>query len=255
MNGALIVALPLLLAFAPVAPAPPGGAVRYATTCASCHGADGFGSTDGPSLHGVGLAAVDFYLGTGRMPAAVPWVEAGHRHESTGQQLPLADIRALETFLAPMVAGGPAIPMVVAGGDLTHGRALYALHCEQCHAVGGTGGGIGASDWAPALDQATINDVADAIRVGPYEMPRFGEHQLSQSDLDDVATYVMNLQTVKYTTSPPPFATSGPIPEGALGYVAILLLVMFVFVFWRRDTPPAKREEAVRRDEGEGRKP
>jgi hypothetical protein len=40
------------------------------------------------------------------------------------------------------------------------------------------------------------------------------------------------------------------VPEGAVGYLAIVVLVAFVFTFWRVDTPPADREETVRRDEG-----
>ena len=49
----------------------------------------------------------------------------------------------------------------------------------------------------------------------------------------------------------PPFRSSGPVPEGAVAYIAMIVLVAFVFTFWRVDTPAARREEAVRRDEGE----
>ena len=48
----------------------------------------------------------------------------------------------------------------------------------------------------------------------------------------------------------PPFRSTGPVPEGAVGYLAIIALVAFVFTFWRVDTPRREREEAVRRDEG-----
>src|SRR4029077_5658741 len=46
------------------------GEKLFAANCASCHGLDAQG-TDGvaPSLVGVGAAAVDFQVGTGRMPA------------------------------------------------------------------------------------------------------------------------------------------------------------------------------------------
>jgi ubiquinol-cytochrome c reductase cytochrome c subunit len=230
----LIFALPVMLAA--VLGGAPAGADIYAASCSSCHGAQQGGSPDGPSLHHVGLAAVDFYLTTGRMPAAAPWVEVAHRDERAGQQLPLANIRALESYLAPVVAGGPPLPQVISGHDLEHGHQLYEVNCQQCHAVGGNGGSIGRSDWAPALHQATINEVADAIRAGPGEMPRFGEQQFSQSDLDDVAGYVLAMQT---STQPGsggiPLHSSGPVPEGALGYVAIIVLITYVFGFWRRD--------------------
>jgi ubiquinol-cytochrome c reductase cytochrome c subunit len=230
----LIFALPVLLAAVLTAPAP-SGAELYTQKCASCHGAQQQGSPDGPSLHRVGMASLDFYLTTGRMPAAAPWVEIAHRDERAGQQLPLDQIRTLEAFLAPVVAGGPALPEVISGRNADRGRELYAVNCQQCHAVGGNGGSIGRSDWAPALHQATINEVADAVRAGPDEMPRFSERQLPQSDLDDLAGYVLSMQNAQPGSSGIPLHSSGPVPEGALGYVAIIVLITFVFGYWRHD--------------------
>jgi ubiquinol-cytochrome c reductase cytochrome c subunit len=222
------------------------GAALYAADCASCHAVQKWGSPDGPSLRGVGAATLDFQLMTGRMPAAAPWIEVEHRDERTGQQLPLADIRALEAYLAPTVSGGPPLPLVIAGGNVEHGRNLYALNCEACHGAGGEGGDFGGFTWIPALNEASINVVADAIRAGPDQMPRFSDGQLDQDALDDVATYVMLLQTQHVG---PPFRSTGPVPEGAVGYLTLIVLVGFVFTFWRVDTPPVEREEAVRRDD------
>ena len=234
----LILVLPVFLAA--VLGATPSGADIYAEKCASCHGARQEGSPDGPSLRRAGLAAVDFYVSTGRMPAAVPGVEVAHRDERAVQALPLAEMRALESYLAPVVAGGPPLPQVVAGRHPEHGRQLYAVNCQQCHAIGGSGGSIGRADWAPALHSATINEVADAIRAGPGEMPRFGDRQLTQTDLDDVAGYVLAMQTVQPGEGIPSRST-GPVPEGALGYVAIIVLIAFVFGFRRSDSGgPAK---------------
>mgnify|MGYP001366579330 CR=1 FL=1 len=244
----LALIVPLLLAAATSSPASRGAAL-YATHCASCHGAQRWGTADGPSLRGVGSASVDFYLTTGRMPAAVPWLEIGHRDERQGQQLPPADIRAIEAYLAPTVAGGQPIPLVLAG-DLEHGRAVYALNCEHCHSANGDGGAIGEFAWAPDLHHAPITVVADAIRVGPGEMPRFSEPQLSQDELDDVASYVIGMRTARPPRGVPPFRSSGPVPEGAIGYLAIIVLTAFVFTFWRAGAPPRDREESVRRDAG-----
>ena len=227
------------------------GAQLYATYCASCHAPEKWGTANGPTLRGVGLASVDFYLTTGRMPAAVPWLQVGDRGERSGEQLPLEQIRAIEEYLAPVVAGGPPIPAVLANGDVEHGKKLYALNCQQCHAVEGVGGAIGGLDWAPSLHAVPINAVADAIRVGPGEMPQFGEQQLAQRDLNDVASYVMRMEASRQPAVVPPFRSTGPVPEGAVGYLAIIALVAFVFTFWRTDTGPREREESVRRDEGE----
>lgn len=242
--------LPLLLAAGAFTGPPPDGAEVYATHCASCHAPQKWGTGNGPTLRGVGLAALDFYLMTGRMPAAEPWIEIAHRDERSGQGLPLADIRALETYLAPTVAGGPAIPPVVANGDLTHGHTLFSQNCQQCHGLAGEGGNLGALDWAPPLDRTSIAQIAEAIRVGPEQMPPFGEHQLSATDVNDVASYVVHLQADRQAAMLPARST-GPVPEGAVGYLAILALIAFVFTFWRVDTPALRREEAVRRNEGE----
>ena len=40
----------------------------FVANCATCHGLNAEGTPDGPSLVGVGAAAVDFQVGTGRMP-------------------------------------------------------------------------------------------------------------------------------------------------------------------------------------------
>jgi len=96
------------------------------------------------------------------------------------------------------------------------------------------------------LDRATIMQVAEAVRVGPGQMPQFGEQQLTQTDLNDVASYVMRLMTAPQPAGVPPFRSSGPVPEGAIGYLALLALIAFVFTFWRADASPREREESVR---------
>lgn len=243
----MTLALSLLLATLTNVPAS-YGAQLYTSYCASCHGSQQWGSQYAPNLHGIGAAALDFYLQTGRMPAAVPWIEIKHRDERSGQQLDPGEINAIEAYLAPVVAGGPPIPALAANGDLEHGRRLYALNCMQCHGVQALGGSIGELDWAPDLRAAPITQVAEAIRVGPDQMPRFGPHQLSDVDLTDVASYVMRMTSDPEPPAEPPFRSTGPVPEGAVGYLVIVVLIAFVFTFWRAETPPREREEAVRRE-------
>ena len=52
------------------APPPDTAAARqvYLRDCATCHGADANGTSVAPTLQGVGPAAVDFWVSTGRMP-------------------------------------------------------------------------------------------------------------------------------------------------------------------------------------------
>lgn len=208
------------------------GRTAYQQICASCHGADLRGSVNGPSLRGVGAAAVDFWVGTGRMPAAVPWIQVTHR----GAQLPQGTIDALVAYVTSVQPGGEPIPRVTAGGDLRHGRALYEQNCQHCHGTSGNGASIGGADWAPSLYRATITQVAEAVRIGPGNMPRFGERQIGPPALDDVAGYVISLQTESARRAVP-LRTSGPVPEGLLGWLAVGLLCALAYAFSRAHAP------------------
>ncbi len=213
-----------------IPPPPPAivqaGKTAYEQACASCHGADLRGGVNAPSLRGVGAADVDFWVGTGRMPAAVPWIQVEHR----GAQLPQGTIDAIVAYVTSVQPGGDPIPQVAAGGDLRRGRALFEQNCEHCHGAGGGGASIGYADWAPSLHRATITQVAEAIRIGPGNMPRFGPHQLDPDQLDDVASYVESLD-VAAATGAVPLRSSGPVPEGLLGWLATGLLCVLAYAF------------------------
>jgi ubiquinol-cytochrome c reductase cytochrome c subunit len=227
--------LPVLLAQLPVisqmAPQPPAtsavqGRAPYLQYCATCHGTDLRGGLNAPSLRGVGAAVVDFMLSTGRMPAAVPWVEVGHR----GPQFSQATIDAIVAYVSSVQPGGLPIPTVVTGGNVDHGRELFRENCMHCHGADARGGAIGGREWAPDLDRATVTQIAEAIRVGPGEMPTFGERQLPQNDLNDIATY---LSQARATAEPfdLPARSSGPVPEGLLGWIGAGLMLLFAGVF------------------------
>ena len=224
----MLAALALGTLLAVDSPVVAAGKAAYQTACASCHGADLRGGANAPSLRGAGAADVDFWLQTGRMPAAVPWIEVGHR----GAQLPPETIDAIVAYVTSVEPGGAPIPQVVAGGDLTHGRALFDQNCAHCHGVDAGGASIGGAQWAPDLYHASITQVAEAIRVGPGEMPRFGERQLDARALDDVATYVFALDG-RARTHALPLTSSGPVPEGLLGWLAVGFLCLLAFAFSR----------------------
>src|SRR5436853_7037556 len=48
------------------------GQQLFLVGCAYCHGQNGEGTAQGPDLRGVGAAAADFQLSTGRMPNTAP---------------------------------------------------------------------------------------------------------------------------------------------------------------------------------------
>jgi ubiquinol-cytochrome c reductase cytochrome c subunit len=217
--------LPALLG-AIMALTPVNGRAAYLQQCAACHGVDLRGAPNAPNIRGVGAADVDFWVGTGRMPAAVPWIEVGHR----GAQIPQATIDALVAYVVSVQPGGPPIPVVVTDGDATRGETLFRENCMHCHGVTGAGAAIGDRQWAPALQHATMTQVAEAIRVGPAEMPSFGEAQLTPSDVDDIATY-LSQQRAAGGPHGLPESTSGPVPEGLLGWLAAGALSVLAYAF------------------------
>src|SRR5215469_3653135 len=74
-------------------------------SCESCHGIDAQGTSQAPSLIGVGAAAVDFQVSTGRMPAA----EQGAENVRKTVQFSRTEINALAAYIQNL-GGGPPIP-------------------------------------------------------------------------------------------------------------------------------------------------
>ena len=132
-----------------------------------------------------------------------------------------------------------------------HGRALFEQNCQAVPRLGRRGrrsrrARLGAVA-RPHFDRASRRG---RFASAPSRCRSSARISSRMAISNDVASYVMLLQT-GHQPAFPPYRSSGPVPEGALGYLAIIVLVAFVFTFWRVDTPPARREEAVRRDEGE----
>src|SRR3990170_4902648 len=108
----LVVAGGLYAAFAPKAATAQEASSRdveagrqlFLVGCASCHGKNATGVTTrsgfnyGPSLIGVGAAAVDFQVGTGRMPMAA----SGPQAEAKPVQFTAEQIEALAVYVATL---------------------------------------------------------------------------------------------------------------------------------------------------------
>jgi ubiquinol-cytochrome c reductase cytochrome c subunit len=198
----------------------------YQQSCSSCHGVNLTGIPGvAPSLRGVGAGPVDFYLSTGRMPLENPRDEPIRaRPEFTR-----AKIDALIAYVTKF--GGPPAPTAdPAKGDLAIGQHLFTLNCAGCHQMVGRGGMfIGA--YVPNLQQATAQQVAEAVRMGPYQMPHFDDSQINQHGLDSLARYVL------WTQHPDnaggwSIYNIGPIPEGLvawfLGLGALLIVARLI---------------------------
>jgi ubiquinol-cytochrome c reductase cytochrome c subunit len=203
----------------------------YGMHCASCHGDHGQGSNVGPSLIGKSAADLHFMLDTGRMPASVPYLGGIHREPRFTQAQIARLVRYIQTF-SP-VTPSAALPLVMPG-DVVRGRALFAENCAQCHGATGGGASVGAADVAPALSEATVFQVAEAIRAGPSVMPRFGPDVLSDQDVSDIAHYVNYAQTQADARNGEDaggfsLAHLGPVAEGFVAWLFGLgALALFV---------------------------
>ncbi len=185
----------------------------FLSSCSACHGMSAQGiSGRGPSLHGVGALAADFYLETGRMPLSSPRAQPMRTSPAFSQ----TKIRALISYVASF--GGPTIASVtVKQGSLAKGHTLFSLDCAGCHTIQG-GGGIVTGAVVPSLGVATPTQIAEAIRIGPYVMPRFGPGELSNADIASIARYVQSTQHPD-DRGGWGIGRIGPIPEGMVAWL------------------------------------
>src|SRR5439155_27255600 len=107
-------------------------------------------------------------------------------------------IQAVTAFLTSLtslsgVRGEPIPHVDLAAGNLPEGAILYQGNCAPCHGWDGIGGAVGPQD-APSLHHATSVQVAEAVRIGPGTMPRFGEAVVDQGQLDSLVRYVQYLR-------------------------------------------------------------
>jgi ubiquinol-cytochrome c reductase cytochrome c subunit len=195
------------------------GSQLYAGNCASCHGVAGDGNT-GPSLRGVGALAADFYLRTGYMPlddpAEQPW---RHRVLFTEREL-----RALIKYVASL-GPGPGVPKPVPEhGHLGEGLRLFTQHCAGCHQVAGEGGYV-TNARVPRLKDATATQIAEAVRIGPYLMPKFSKTAISDRQLDSIIAYVESAKK-PHDRGGWGIGHIGPVPEGMVAwFIAAFVLV------------------------------
>jgi ubiquinol-cytochrome c reductase cytochrome c subunit len=169
------------------------------------------GTSQGPSLIGVGAAAVDFQVGTGRMPLAA----TGPQAEEKPPQFTDEQVAALAVYVASK-GPGPAIPdeeLLQGDGDAAAGAELFRINCAMCHNVAGAGGALTEGKFAPPLGGVAANHIYEAMQTGPQNMPVFNDYNLTPEDKADVITYLKYLDE---TPSVGGFGLGnlGPVSEG-----------------------------------------
>lgn len=187
------------------------GEKLFEANCATCHGMNAVGTSAAPSLIGVGAAAVDFQVGTGRMPMAMD----GPQAEQKPAQMTDAETKELAAYVASL-APGPAIPSqqyLNGDGDAAAGAELFRINCAMCHNVAGAGGALTEGKFAPSLKGVSPVHIYEAMLTGPQNMPVFNDQNITPTQKADIITYLTYLEK---NPSPGGFSLGdlGPVTEG-----------------------------------------
>jgi ubiquinol-cytochrome c reductase cytochrome c subunit len=183
------------------------GRELFLVGCAFCHGQNGEGMNSsrdgkiiGPTLVGVGAAAVDFQVGTGRMPMAQPGSQAQRKPPVYTED----EIAALAAYVASLGVG-PAIPdesdYSTAGMTdeerqeaVVRGGQIFLTNCTACHNFEGSGGAMPRGGYAPRIRGVPARYIYEAMLTGPQAMDTFSNGNLSPEEKRDVIAYIESLE-------------------------------------------------------------
>jgi quinol---cytochrome-c reductase cytochrome c subunit len=177
----------------------------FLVSCSTCHGANGEGVLTqggaqlGPPLAGVGAAAVDFQVGTGRMPLAQPGAQAEPKTPVFDDE-EIADLAAFVATLGP----GPAIPdesdySLEGMSDeeredaVSRGGQIFLTNCTACHNFEGSGGAMPRGGQAPKIRGVEPKHIYEAMLTGPQSMDTFSNGNLPPDAKRDVIAYLQAL--------------------------------------------------------------
>lgn len=207
------------------------GRQLFLVGCASCHGMNAEGIVTagdegdqgnyGPSLIGVGAAAVGFQMETGRMPMAQTAPQAPRKHIEYTQD-EIDQIAAYVASLAP----GPARPSdeevdwtKVDEEGISEGGEFFRTNCTACHNSVGAGGALPSGRYAPTLKNVDARHIYEAMLTGPQQMPVFSDEVLTPEDKLNIIAYVKTVQQQ---------GNDGGIGGGGLGPVVDGMFVWIV---------------------------
>jgi ubiquinol-cytochrome c reductase cytochrome c subunit len=120
---------------------------------------------------------------------------------------------------------------------------VFSDHSLGCHEVL-PACGFATGAVPPPLEDATPTQIAEAVRIGPYDMPALSKMALSDRQLDSIIAYV---QYTKHPNDSGGWAigTIGPVPEGLVAwFFGGVLLVALCMIIGKRLHAPARERDA-----------
>jgi ubiquinol-cytochrome c reductase cytochrome c subunit len=204
------------------------GGKLFESNCATCHGMGASGSQAGPSLVGVGAAAVDFQVGTGRMPMQMNGPQAYEKPVQFNEE----QTRQLAAYVATL-GPGPALPeehLLDEKGNAAEGGELFRVNCAMCHNAAAAGGALTRGKFAPALADVSGKHIYEAMVTGPQNMPVFNDANISPEGKRDIITF---LKQIEANGSPggADLGALGPVSEGLFVWIAGLGVII-AFTIW-----------------------
>ncbi len=174
----------------------------------------------GPPLIGVGAAAVDFQVGTGRMPFQQPGTQAPRKQPVYSEE----ETAALAAYVASL-GPGPAIPSERAYDtsdasveEVARGAQFFLTNCTACHNFAAVGGALPNGRYAPSLLGVEAKYMYEAMLTGPQQMPVFSDETLSAEEKRGIIAYIEVLEDQPaYGGSD--LGSLGPVTEGLWGWL------------------------------------
>jgi len=220
------------------------GKKLFLANCATCHGLQAQGTKAGPSLAGVGAAAVDFQMGTGRMPLAAPGVQAPQKRVQFSDD-EIASVAAYIASLAP----GPTVPdsdvSSGQGGNVAKGAELFRVNCAMCHNFAGSGGALTRGKYAPSLRDVEGKHIYEAMVTGPQSMPVFSDTNIAPESKNDIVAYLHEVDKQE-NVGGMALGNLGPVSEGLFIWTIGLIALLLITVWIAAHTTKASAERAAK---------
>lgn len=208
------------------------GQEMFAQNCSSCHGLNGEGTSQGPTLQGVGSAAVDFQVSTGRMPLAQPGAQAPIKPGEFSDD----EIAALAAYVSTL-GPGPGVPDAseydgegLTDEQIARGGELFRTNCSACHNFSGQGGALPEGKQAPSLVGVSSKHLYEAMLTGPQQMPVFSDQVLTPQDKAEIIAYLNTLHA-QPNDGGLTLGGIGPVSEGVVIWT-IGIGVLIGFAIW-----------------------